>query len=98
MAARARGDDNFTRMETKTYAEKVVKDVLRGRRGRIWRGKAAGMIRWSNLLPVWVMVSSCFFFFFFLFFPPAPQVSTVFFSFFLLSKQVVCVFKRGWIG
>lgn len=60
MAARARGDDNFTRMETKTYAEKVVKDVLRGRRGRIWRGKAAGMIRWSNLLPVWVMVSSCF--------------------------------------
>lgn len=57
MAASARGDDNFARTETKTYAEKVVKDVLRGRRGRIWRGKAAGMIRWSNWLPVWVMVS-----------------------------------------
>lgn len=65
MAARARGDDNFPRMETKTYAEKVVKDVLRGRRGRIWRGNAAGMIRWSNLLPVWVMVSSEFFSLFF---------------------------------
>lgn len=91
MAARARGDDNFTRMETKTYAEKVVKDVLRGRRGRIWRGKAAGMIRWSNLLPVWVMVSSCFFF---LFFPPAPQVSTVFFrSFYYLNR--LFVFLRG---
>lgn len=73
MAASARGDDNFARTETKTYAEKVVKDVLRGRKGRIWRGKAAGMIRWSNWLPVWVMVSSIifryfkglFFFFFF---------------------------------
>lgn len=93
MAARARGDDNFTRMETKTYAEKVVKDVLRGRRGRIWRGKAAGMIRWSNLLPVWVMVSSCFFFFS-RFFPPAPQVSTVFFrSFYYLNR--LFVFLRG---
>lgn len=57
MVASARGDDNFARTETKTYAEEVVKDVLRGRRGRIWRGKAAGMIRWSNWLPVWVMVS-----------------------------------------
>lgn len=73
MAASARGDDNFARTETKTYAEKVVKDVLRGRKGRIWRWKAAGMIRWSNWLPVWVMVSSIifryfkglFFFFFF---------------------------------
>lgn len=60
MAARARGDDNFARTETKTYADKVVKDVLRGSRGRIWRGKAAGMIRWSNLLPVCVMVSPFF--------------------------------------
>ena len=79
MAARARGDDNFTRMETKTYAEKVVKDVLRGRRGRIWRGKAAGMIRWSNLLPVWVMVSSFFFFFFFFFFLSALLGHILFF-------------------
>lgn len=76
MAASARGDDKFARTETKTYAEKVVKDVLRGRKGRIWRGKAAGMIRWSNWLPVWVMVSSIIFryfkglfFFFFLSFP-----------------------------
>lgn len=91
MAARARGDDNFTRMETKTYAEKVVKDVLRGRRGRIWRGKAAGMIRWSNLLPVWVMVSPFFFSFFF---PPAPQVSTVSFcSLYYLNG--LFVFLRG---
>lgn len=58
MAASARGDDNYAQTETKIYAEKVVKDVLRGKKGRIWRGKAAGLIRWSNWLPVWVMVSS----------------------------------------
>lgn len=48
IAARARGDDGFTRMDTSIYAEKVVSDVLGGANGQVWRGTFASINRFMS--------------------------------------------------
>lgn len=58
IAARARGDDGVSRMETRAYAAQVVNDVLNGTRGRIWRGGSALLIRFASaLFPAFILVS-----------------------------------------
>lgn len=58
IAARARGEDGVSRMETRAYAAQVVSDVLSGARGRIWRGGTALLVRCvSALLPAFILVS-----------------------------------------
>ena len=40
------------------FARNVVKDVLRGKSGDIWRGAMAGSFGyWSTWMPRWIMVS-----------------------------------------
>lgn len=54
----ARGEDGHPRTNSAVYAEKVVKDVLSGKTGKVWHGKNAAMTRAANVaLPVWIMVS-----------------------------------------
>lgn len=45
-------------MKTSIYAERVVRDVLAGKQGRVYRGEAASLFGWVlPWLPQWVMVS-----------------------------------------
>lgn len=58
IAARARGEDGASRMETSAYATQVVSDVLKGTRGRIWRGGSALVVKWAFAwLPTFLLVS-----------------------------------------
>lgn len=58
IAARARGEDGVSRMETRAYAAQVVDDVLNGTRGRIWRGGTALLVRFASaLIPAFLLVS-----------------------------------------
>ncbi len=58
MVARSQGEDGVKRMEAKTYAARVVKDVLAGATGKIWRGKLATTVKWSTaLFPTFILVS-----------------------------------------
>lgn len=58
IANRAQGGDGFPRMDTKLYAEQVVKDVLRGATARLWIGNNATAAKWvSALLPDSLIVS-----------------------------------------
>ncbi|KAF2797436.1 NAD(P)-binding protein [Melanomma pulvis-pyrius CBS 109.77] len=51
--ARARGEDGYPRMKSGVFAEKVVKDVLGGKTGKVWRGENATTTWLANiLLPV----------------------------------------------
>ena len=55
--ALARGEDGYSRTKRDVYAEKVVKDVLAGKTGKIWHGANAPLTKVANVaMPVWVMV------------------------------------------
>ena len=55
---RASHNDNITRSTAQDYAEKVVGDVLGGKKNMVWRGKNASMARWGSwLFPRWLTVS-----------------------------------------
>lgn len=52
IAARARGESGIKQMDSMTYAEKVVTDILAGATGETWRGAYASVIRLiSSYLP-----------------------------------------------
>ena len=58
VAARARGEDGVSRMTPQQYAEKVVKEVLGGANGQIWKGGHASSVKFmSNWLPTSLWVS-----------------------------------------
>ena len=58
IAARARGEDGFARMDSLEYADRVVGDVLRGSTWHIWRGHYASIVRFtSSWFPAFVSVS-----------------------------------------
>lgn len=55
--ARARGEDGYPRMKSGVFAEKVVKDVLGGKTGKVWHGENATPTWLANmLLPVSIIV------------------------------------------
>lgn len=55
---RARGGDGSKRESAQEYAENVVKDILAGKTGKVWRGGGAGGVKFaSTWLPQSVMVS-----------------------------------------
>lgn len=59
IANRAQGGDGYARMDTKLYAERVVKDVLRGVTGRLWVGNNSTATKWvSALVPDSLMARS----------------------------------------
>lgn len=51
------GEDNKKNgMNVDTFAELVVKDVIGGRKGLVWRGALSALIYWvSWLAPTWVL-------------------------------------------
>ncbi|PQE11103.1 hypothetical protein CJF31_00000854 [Rutstroemia sp. NJR-2017a BVV2] len=52
IAERARGNDGHPREDTAVYAESVVRDVLKGREGKVWHGAGAGGMKWMlQVLP-----------------------------------------------
>ncbi|KAL9612349.1 MAG: hypothetical protein Q9167_003036 [Letrouitia subvulpina] len=52
IAARARGESGIEQMDSMTYAEKVVADILAGANGQTWRGAYASVIRFiTSYLP-----------------------------------------------
>lgn len=61
MRARARREDGFGRMEVAAYAERVVREIVRGREGKLWIGTAAGMARFGSWgVPQGLLVSFLF--------------------------------------
>ena len=55
---RSQGNDGIGRMTTEEFAARVVKDVLGGATGKIWRGKNATTVRYASIvLPTSIAVS-----------------------------------------
>ena len=55
---RASGQDGVPRQETSVYAQRVVKDILGGANGHVWRGTMASVMKFvSAWLPGFVLVS-----------------------------------------
>jgi 1-acylglycerone phosphate reductase len=54
----SRGEQVKNPMPSDAFAEEVVKDVLGGKTGQIWRGSGAGLGRIAKMLfPGWLLVS-----------------------------------------
>lgn len=59
IAKRARGEDVSEKMNASVYANSVVKDILSGATGKVWRGGMASVVRVStSVLPTSILVSS----------------------------------------
>jgi 1-acylglycerone phosphate reductase len=55
---RAKGQQSVQWGSAADYAAEVVKDVLSGKQGRVYRGVTAGLVRWVvGWAPQWLLVS-----------------------------------------
>lgn len=55
---RAEGEAGYKAMRTDLYAEQVVKDIISGKTGKLWRGTMAAPVKYLMWwLPTWLTVS-----------------------------------------
>lgn len=55
---RAEGEAGYKAMRTDLYAEQVVRDIINGKTGKIWRGTMAAPAKYLMWwLPTWLAVS-----------------------------------------
>jgi short-subunit dehydrogenase len=59
LAASAQGKTDFKKTPVHVYADKVVKEMLAGREGRIWKGNVSTLMRWALALIPRPLVVSC---------------------------------------
>ncbi|KAF2786109.1 putative short-chain dehydrogenase/reductase [Melanomma pulvis-pyrius CBS 109.77] len=53
-------DNKKNGMDVDIFAENVVKQVVRGQRGRIWAGALSGLVKWTTAwMPGWVLEKIC---------------------------------------